>query len=231
MTDPLISVIIPAYNEEDTIGFVITGVADALNQMNVSHEIIIVNDGSFDNTLEIAKKYDVVILNNYKNFGKGHALRRGLLRARGRLIVTMDADGSHDPDNIRFLIRPLVNNNVDAVFGVRFHNPEGRRSTSRLHLLGNKIINFVIYLLTGKHVSDSQSGFRAFKRNTLRKVTLSSNEFEIESEIVIKLLKRGFFVLEVPISCKKRVLGNSKVNAIEDGFKILKVIIKSSFVN
>jgi glycosyltransferase involved in cell wall biosynthesis len=231
MTDPLISVIIPAYNEEDTIGFVINGVANALNQMNVSHEIIIVNDGSFDNTLEIAKKYDVVILNNYKNFGKGHALRRGLLQARGRLIVTMDADGSHDPDNIRFLIRPLVYDNVDAVFGVRFHNQEGRRSTSRLHLLGNKIINFVIYLLTGKHVSDSQSGFRAFKRTALRKLTLISNEFEIESEIVIKLLKRGFFVLEVPISCKKRVLGNSKVNAIEDGFKILKVIIKSSFVN
>lgn len=225
-----VSVVIPAFNEEDSIGFLLEGIHDVLKAMNLHHEIIVVDDGSFDRTAEIAKGHDVVLINNGRNLGKGYALRRGVLRAKGHFVVTMDADGSHEPGGVQLLLHQLLNgDDVDAVVGVRFHDDEGKRSTTRLHVLGNKIINVVILFLTGRYVSDSQSGFRGFRRDALKKLALSSSGFGIESEITIKLLRNGFRTKEVPIRCRKRVGGNTKISSFSDGFRILKVILRSVF--
>ena len=104
----------------------------------------------------------------------------------------------------------------------------GRRSTSALHLVGNRIINAMILMATGRYISDSQSGFRAYKKNALAKIALHSSGFDIESEMTIKMLKKGFTILEVPIRCDPRKNGLTRVNSFEDGFNIVKTIIKAT---
>ena len=230
MRDPLISVVVPAFNEEKNIGFVLKGVHRILENMGFLYEIIVVNDGSRDRTTEVAKEHNVFLISNDENVGKGGALMAGFLRAKGRCVVTMDADGSHQPQDIPHLIHPILDSDdVEVAIGSRFMDGIGKNSTTRLHLIGNKIINALILFLTGRYVCDSQSGFRAFKRDALGKLALSSSRYEIESEITIKMLKNGFRIREVPIKCRERRSGETRINSFRDGFRILKTILKATF--
>jgi len=230
MDEPLISVVIPAFNEEQNIGFVLRGVHEVLGKMGSSYEVIVVDDGSVDKTAEVAKEHNVVLINNGENAGKGSALKAGFLLARGRCVVTMDADGSHQPDDISYLVRPILDgNDVEVAVGSRFVDEMGKYSTTRLHLVGNKMINALILFLTGRYICDSQSGFRAFKRDALRKLALSSSGYEIESEITVKMLKNGFRIREVPIKCRERRSGSTKISSFSDGFKILKALLEATF--
>jgi glycosyltransferase involved in cell wall biosynthesis len=228
---PKISVVIPAFNEEASIGFVLDGVHTVLKSMNLPYEIIVVDDGSLDRTKEVAKARNVILIENGKNRGKGHALKRGLIQTKGELVVTMDADGSHKPKDISALLYPFFNgDDCDSVFSVRFHNHTGKMSTSKLHLIGNKIISAITLFITGKYISDTQSGFRVFKREILRNLALSSSRYEIESEILIKLLKNGHRIREVPIDCAGRFMGNTRISSFTDGLRILKVMLLSVFL-
>ena len=229
MERPLISVVIPAFNEEHNIGYVLNSIHEVLKKTGFLYEIIVVDDGSVDRTAEVAKEHNVILVGNETNSGKGAALKAGFIKAKGQFIVTMDADGSHQPDDIPALIVPVLRNEVDVVVGSRFINRIGKNSTSRLHLIGNSIINIIILFLMGKNISDSQSGFRAFKRNVLNKLPVSSSHYEIESEMTIKMLKNGFKIKEIPIRCIQRRSGSTRIDSFPDGFKILKTIIKSTF--
>jgi len=226
----LISVVIPAFNEEENIGVVLKDLHEALRKIGIPYEVIVINDGSVDRTAEIAKENNVLVIDNGENLGKGAALKAGFLKARGKYIITMDADGSHRPEDIPKLLNPLLNgDDIDAVTGSRFSDKEGKDSTSILHLIGNNIINALILFLTGRYITDSQSGFRIYKRDALRKLTINSSRYEIESELTIKMLKKGLIIREVPINCVKRKHGSSKISSFRDGFKILKVILKTNF--
>ena len=133
----LISVIIPAYNEEPNLGLVLRDTKNILQNMGFPYEIIVVNDGSQDNTADIARKYGVILINNDKNLGKGAALINGFRRAKGNIVVTMDADGSHRAEDIPFLLSPMLNGgSLEAIVGSRFVDEKGRRSTSSFILLG-----------------------------------------------------------------------------------------------
>jgi len=230
MEDLLISVVIPAFNEEHNIGFVLQSTHEVLKKMGLPYEVIVVNDGSMDRTTDVAKEHNVILVNNGKNLGKGAALKAGFIRAKGQFVVTMDADGSHQPEDIPALLNPILkNDDVKATIGSRFVDDVGKNSTTKLHLIGNKIINALILFLLGRVISDSQSGFRAFKREALKKLALSSSRYEIESEMTIKMLKNDFIIREVPIRCKQRKAGSTKVNSFNDGFRIFKAIIKAIF--
>ena len=220
---------IPAYNEGPSLGLVLRDTNNILQNMGFPYEIIVVNDGSQDNTADIAKKHEVILINNDKNLGKGAALIKGFRRAKGNIVVTMDADGSHRAEDIPFLLSPMLNGgSVEAILGSRFVDDVGRRSTSNLHLIGNRIINALILMSTGRYISDSQSGFRAYKKNALGKIALHSSGFDIESEMTIKMLKKGFKFMEVPIRCDPRKNGFTRVNSFQDGFNIVKTIIKAT---
>ena len=226
----LISVVIPAYNEGPNLGLVLGDTNNILQKMGFPYEIIVVNDGSQDNTADVARKYGVILINHEENMGKGTALINGFRKAKGDIIVTMDADGSHRAEDIPFLIFPMLNGgSVEAILGSRFVDEKGRRSTSSLHLIGNRIINFLILMSTGRYISDSQCGFRAFKKNALGKIALHSSGFDIESEMTIKMLKNGFTVMEIPIRCDPRKNGFTRISSFKDGFNIVKTIIKSTF--
>jgi glycosyltransferase involved in cell wall biosynthesis len=229
MPNPVVSVVIPAYNEEKNIGNVIEETIQIMDSLGLPYEIIVVDDGSTDSTKEEASKYKVTVLSNGRNRGKGYALRKGFQHAQGDIIVTIDADGSHKPKEIPDLINPLLNG-ADIVAGSRFLG-NGQNHTAKLHILGNHLINMTIMVLTRKLVTDSQTGLRAFKKDFLEKISLESNGYEIETEITVKGLKNGFKFHEIPINCKKREYGISKLKMLSDGVKIFKTILKSAVKN
>jgi glycosyltransferase involved in cell wall biosynthesis len=229
MPNPVVSVVIPAYNEEKTIGNVIEETIQIMDSLGLPYEIIVVDDGSTDSTKEEASRYKVTVLSNGRNQGKGYALRKGFQHAQGNIIITIDADGSHKPKEIPDLINPLLNG-ADIVAGSRFLG-NGQNHTSKLHILGNHLINMTIMVLTRKIVTDSQTGLRAFKKDFLEKISLESNGYEIETEITVKGLKNGFKFHEIPINCKKREYGISKLKMLSDGVKIFKTILKSAVKN
>lgn len=226
--DPLISVIIPAFNEEENIADILAQTEAALNSLHFPYEVIVVDDGSMDKTRYNASKNGARLISYSVNRGKGYALRKGLASARGQIVVTMDADGSHRPDEIRRIIKPLLHE-ADVVIGSRFLN-NNKEITSRLHILGNHLFNTLIMLLTKKRITDSQTGFRAYKKKVLKGIRLFSSGYEIESELTIKTLKNGFKIREEPITCDKRKNGQSKLNPLSDGLLILKTILKANFI-
>jgi glycosyltransferase involved in cell wall biosynthesis len=227
MHQSVISVVIPAYNEEKTIGNVISKTISVMGSLEMPYEILVVDDGSTDKTRQIATRYKATVLSNGKNRGKGYTLRKGFQHAQGDIIITVDADGAHKPKEILGLIQPLFNG-VDIAAGSRFLGPR-KDSTSRLNRLGNILFNILIMILTGKLITDSQTGFRAFKKYALQSLDLQSHGYEIETELTVKGLKNGFVVQEVPICCEKRQNGKSKIRILFDGFRILRTILKANF--
>lgn len=227
MQRSVISVVIPAYNEEETIGTILADAISVMDNLGMPYEIIVVDDGSTDNTRRVASNYKVEVLFNGRNRGKGYALRKGFQQAQGDIIVTIDADGAHSPKEIPELIQPLFNG-VDIVAGSRFLF---RRTdcTPKLNQLGNFLFNITIMALTRKLVTDSQSGFRAFKREVLRETSLESMGYEIETEITVKGLKNGFTFQEKPIGCSRRKHSTSKIRVFSDGMRIFKTILKAKF--
>jgi glycosyltransferase involved in cell wall biosynthesis len=224
---PVVSIVIPAFNEERSIGNVIEDTTEVMDSLGMAYEIIVVDDGSTDSTKRIATGYKATVLSYEKNCGKGCAERKGFEQAQGDIIVTIDADGAHRPKEISNLITPLFNG-TDITAGSRFLG-RGEYKTSKLNLLGNLLFNMSIMLMTGKYVTDSQTGFRAFKKEALRKLNLESDGYDIETEITVKSLKNGFAFKEEPITVNRRKYSASKLRILSDGAKIFKVMLKANF--
>ena len=154
----------------------------------------------------------------------------GVEKSKGSIVVTMDADGSHHPEEIPRLLLPIVKGDpwVDAVIGSRFLGEIEESAMSNLHFVGNKIICVVMRILTGKWVTDSQSGFRAYRREVFKSARIKSKGFDIETELTIKSLVNGFTLAEVPITCSRRFDSVSKLNTFRDGLNIFKTMFESS---
>ncbi len=219
----LLSVVVPMFNEEPTIGNVISRIQSTLIKNGVKFEIIVIDDCSLDRSLEVAKKYDVRLFTFKQNMGKGHALRAGFAKAKGDFIATIDSDGSHCPEELPLLLDSLLKGEADLVIGSRFSTPTS--ATSRRNQAGNRLFNKIIRLLTGNSMSDSQSGYRVMTSKVLKSMNLISAEYEIESEMLVKTVRRGYRIREVPITFEQRTYGKSQIDPLVDGFKILCSII------
>jgi glycosyltransferase involved in cell wall biosynthesis len=222
-----VSVIIPAYNEEKNVASVISGTITVMEQLNLPYEIIFVDDGSTDKTGLIASFFKVRVITNQKNRGKGYSLKKALRYANGNIIVTIDSDGEHKPKEIAPLLDAVVNG-MDIAAGSRFLNKQSA-VTTQLNQIGNRLFNLVIMSLTGKLVTDSQTGFRVFKREVIEKLNLQSDGYEIETEITVKGLIGGFAFKELPITVERRRFGASKLKLIGDSKRILRTILTASF--
>lgn len=228
MSDSLVSLIIPAFNEEKTVGSVIEDIDDIMQIYGLPYEIIVVNDGSTDNTEKVALSTGkATVLSNKPNHGKGYCLRRAFKQAHGDIIVTLDSDGEHKPREIPDLITPLFEG-MDVVSGSRFLDNQSE-VTTKINRMGNFLFNLTIIALTGRQVTDSQTGFRAMKRHTLKELNLQSNGYEIESEITVKSLRNGYRFKEIPVTIDRRKYSMSKIKILKDGKKILSTIIQASF--
>ena len=220
----LLSIIIPVYNEELTIGNIIDRTVKVMRQTGLRFEVIVVNDRSYDKSLEAAKARDAKIFSLKRHLGKGYALRAGFAHAKGDIIVTIDSDGSHKPEELPEVLAPILKDRADLVIGSRYMDHK-KVDSRKLNVFGVKLFNRFIELLTGVAITDSQSGFRAIKREVLKNQELKSGEYEIESEMLVKTVIQNFRVAEVPISFEQRTYGTSGVDPMFDGFKIFVSII------
>jgi len=215
----MVSVIISTLNEEENIGKVI----DSLKKTTpLNSQIIVVDSGSQDRTAKIAKEKDVEVY-QLNMRGKGRAMRLGVEKAKWKILVFIDGDGSYSCHNINDLINPILEGGADMIYGSRF-SPGSKREMSLVRYLGNKLFSFLGSLLCGKR-TDFLTGFFTIKKNKFLELDLKSQEFEIETEIFVKAVRRNLKIGEVPIEYVKS--GKSKLNPLKDGFKILKILLKN----
>jgi len=222
----LISVVIPVFNEELTVSDVIERVKAVMHEARFTYEVIVVDDCSTDRSVEISKSRKIQVYSLRKHRGKGYALNVGFAKAKGEIIATIDSDGSHSPEELPHLLNPVIHDKADLVIGSRFLRQK-TVSNKKFNEFGVRLFNMLIKLLTGIEVSDSQSGYRVIKAGVLKTLCLKSNEYEIESEMLVKAVQKGFRVKEVPISFMQRTYGKSRLDPVADGFKILLSILKA----
>jgi len=220
----LLSVIIPVFNEELTVGNVIDRVKVAMKRIGLPYEIIVVDDHSYDKSREVVREHNSKLYSLKQHMGKGYGLRAGFAKTKGDIIITIDSDGSHRPEELSRVIAPVLSDQADLVIGSRYLNQKNV-ATRKLNAFGVRIFNLLIQLLTGTAITDSQSGYRAMKRQVLNTQKLKSGGYEIESEMLVKAAKKGFRVAEVPISFEQRTYGRSGVDPLFDGSKILLSIV------
>lgn len=216
------SIVIPTLNESENIAAVINGVKEILGGSR--YEIIVVDGYSSDNTVMIAKRLGARIV--YDKMGKGSALIRGLGAAKGNILVSMDADLSNEPKELRLLI-DSIEIGYDICMGSRFITGGGSEDMPWIRRFGNGIFVSIVNFFFHAHYSDMCYGYRSFRKGVLRKLDLRESGFGIEAEINIKAAKMGLKVIEIPSNEKRRSAGEGKLRTFGDGFLILKTILKN----
>jgi len=216
---PEVSIILPAYNEAPTIDKVIQRIKDVLED-KFEFEILVINDNSKDDTSAVAEKTGVRIISHPYNIGNGAAIKTGIRNARGNVLVMLDADGQHDPDDIPRLLALI--GNYDVVVGART-----RTSDSAIHRnIANQIYNWLASYVSGRKIEDLTSGFRAIKKPVARGfVYLLPNGFSYPTTITLATIRSGRSITFVPIETKRRV-GKSKIRIFSDGIRFLLIILK-----
>lgn len=221
-----ITVIIPALNEVENLDHILPRIPKDIAGHPLG--VLVVDDGSTDNTLEIVKKHGYSVVSSPFNRGGGAALRLGYdiaMTAGADIIVTMDADGQQRPEEIERLVMPILHGSLDIVIGSRVLGKHEKVSTIRT--AGLRIFNFVINLLTDARVTDCSSGFRGFRMDSLKKILLLQDQFHT-AELIIEAARKGFRIGEVPATHLRRFTGESKKGKdIAYGFNFSKTIFKS----
>ncbi len=229
------SIIIPCYNEKDTIEKILEKIIQSLKNHEISkYEIIIVDDCSNDGTNEILKnlpiKEKVQIYFHDSNLGKGAAIHTALKHITGEITLIQDADLEYDPSDYDKLLIPFFETNADIVYGSRFL---GGGKYVRIHFfwhyLANKILTFICNLCINLNLTDMETGYKAFKSSALKSVNLKEKSFSFEPEVTIKLAKKNFKFFEVPITYNGRSYEEGKKIGLKDAFIALKAIIFYSF--
>ena len=229
LPDPLLSVIMPVYNEEGTIEEIVSRVL----AMPLPIELIVVDDGSTDKTrallskLAEARPFKVFLQD--ENRGKGAAVRKGFAEASGDIFIIQDADLEYSPEEYPELIDLIVRGKADAVYGSRFLGRH--RAFLFTHYLGNRFLTLVTNVLYNTILTDMETCFKAIRADRVRQMTLRSNRFGIEPEITAKLFKMGCRVYEVPITYEGRGYEEGKKISWKDGLEALWVLLKYRVVD
>jgi glycosyltransferase involved in cell wall biosynthesis len=215
LENPAISVIIPVYNERETIAEVVAQV----QEQPFEKEIIIVDDCSTDGTRELLQQTEwapcVRILFHQKNRGKGAGIRTGAQAATKDIVIIQDADLEYNPQDFAVVLRPIIDGVADVVYGSRFLGTH--RSFMLHHYIGNKLLTLITNVLYNNMLSDMETGYKAFRSPILQKMKIRSNRFDFEPEITAKVLKRGYRIYEVPIYYAGRDYAEGKKITWRDG--------------
>ena len=219
-----VSFLIPAYDEAATIGEVLARIA----QLDLETQVIVVDDGSHDDTAAIAEAAGATVLRQ-ANAGKGAAIRAAIPHVRGEIAVIQDADMEYDPADVPQLIAPIVEGVADVVFGSRLRGGRPQRAYLFWHLVGNRFLSLLTNLLFNTTLSDMETGYKAFRSDVLRSLDLRESSFGIEPEITGKVCKRNLRIYELPISYYGRTYEEGKKITWRDGFRAVWVLLRVRF--
>jgi len=229
---PVLSIIVPVFNERDTLRPVLQVVRAV--DFGVPAEVLVVDDGSTDGTRDLypalrAEMPEVRFILHAANRGKGAAVRTGIAASSGGVIVVQDADLEYDPVEIRGLLLPILRGEASVVFGSRFL----RKNPVRYHkyYLGNRVLSGMISLLYGARVTDAYTCYKVFAREVLADIRLESCGFEIEAELTCKLLRRGRRIMELPISYRPRSIVEGKKIRFRDAVVGMQTLTRIRFAS
>ena len=228
---PKLSVVIPVYNEVETLEQVVARV----REVGIDMEVILVDDGSDDGSGDLCRRLEdpplVRAFLHEKNRGKGAALKTGFAEARAEIVVVQDADLEYDPNDYHKLMKPFADANADVVYGSRFLVGEYARVHLFYHYLGNRFLTFLSNLFTGLNLTDMETCYKAFRRDVIRRVNIKSRRFTVEPELTAKLARMGVRIFEVPISYAGRDYQEGKKITWRDGVAALYAIIRYRFAD
>jgi len=226
-TEPFISVVIPCYNESDTIVEIINRV----NRSDLNSEIIVIDDFSTDDTKEKIKAIEnikIKFFEHSENQGKGAALRTGFQYASGDIVVIQDADLEYNPAEIPKLIQPILDSDADVVYGSRFRGGDAARVLYYWHRLGNLFLTELSNMFTNLNLTDMETCYKAFRKEVIQQIQIEENRFGFEPEITAKIskLRPRIRIYEVGISYRGRTYEEGKKIGWKDGFRAIYAIIK-----
>ena len=224
MASVRVSFLVPAYNEAATIGEVLERIAG----LDLEPQVIVVDDGSTDETAAIAERAGALVIRQ-ENRGKGAAIRAAIPHIESEIAVIQDADMEYDPTEVPSLIEPIVRGNADVVFGSRLSGGRPQRAYLFWHLVGNRFLSLLTGVLFNTTLSDMETGYKAFRTDVLRSLDLRQDGFGIEPEITGEVCKRHLRVYELPISYYGRTYAEGKKITWRDGFTAIWVLFAVRF--
>ena len=234
MADMNLSIIIPAYNEAPTLRTLLDKVISVKLIGDIQKEIIIVDDASSDNTKAVVDQYKIdnpdTNIYYYKhdiNQGKGGAIHTGIAKATGDFVLVQDADLEYDPSDYNSLLKPVLDNKADIVYGTRFGGEKPHRILFFWHTIGNKFLTFLSNMLSNLNLTDMENGFKLFRRSILNSITLEEKRFGFEPEVTAKTARiPGIRIYEVGIAYYGRTYQEGKKISWKDGMKAIYCILK-----
>lgn len=225
-----LSVIIPAYNEENTI----EAIVDRVKATQIPSEILIVDDGSVDNTRTIlnclSKDSLVRVILHQKNQGKGAAVVTGIKNAMGDILLIQDADLEYDPRDYPGLLQPIEEGLADVVYGSRFLGAP-RRTAMFWHMVANKMLTLMTNILYDTILTDMETGYKLFRKEVVQDIKIHAKRFDFEPEFTAKILKKKVKIYEVPIRFTPRDYSEGKKIKLKDAFAAVWTLVKYRFVN
>ncbi len=225
-----ITILIPIFNEVNTLKEILKMVEN-IDFHGLEKEIILIDDYSTDGTRELYKELNYKVLYHDKNMGKGAALRTGFKEASGDIITIQDADLEYNPQDFLPLVKVILDNQADVVYGSRFLNADKSKNFMLTHFLGNKMLTIITNILYGAKLTDMETCYKVFKAEYVKNLNIKSNRFDFEPEITAKVLKQGARLKELPITYNARSFEEGKKISWKDGFAAIFALIKFRFID